>query len=175
MDIMELIKSRRSIRSFEDKEIPKELIEKIIEAGAWAPSAINMQPWKFIAITNKKVISDIANAILVQMGADPLVQERKKTMKDPIFYSAPLLVVVLKKKENKWSEIDCALAAQNMMLLAHSEGIGSCMIGRIKRIDASEFIEVAEGFEVHSSIVFGYPAETPEARERKEDIVEWVG
>ena len=81
MDIMELIKSRRSIRSFEDKEIPKELIEKIIEAGAWAPSAINMQPWKFIAITNKKVISDIANAILVQMGADPLVQERKKTMK----------------------------------------------------------------------------------------------
>jgi len=174
MDIMELIKSRRSIRSFEDKELPKGLIEKIIEAGSWAPSAINMQPWKFIAVTNKEVITDMANAVLVKMGADPLVQERKKTMKDPIFYSAPLLAVILKEKENNWSGIDCALASQNMMLLAHSEGLGSCMIGRIKRIDASQFVKIPEGYEVHSSVVFGYPAETPEPGERKKDILEWV-
>jgi len=175
MGIIDTIKSRRSIRAYQDKPVPGEVIEKIVEAGKWAPSGMNMQPWKFIVVANKEIISRISKAILEKVITDPLVQERMKTKTDVIFYSAPLLVVILKEKESKWAEIDCALAAENMMLCASSEGIGSCMIGRIKQIQAKEFLKIEKGYEVHSSIVFGYPAEQPAAKERKQGVVEWVG
>ena len=135
--VIEAIKSRRAIRSFEDKPIPDSAIETLLEAATYAPSAINIQPWKFTIITNKdamKNLSDTAKPALIRMlpdvGDEGLVG-LKKRLSDPkynIFYNAPLLIFVSGIK-SAYSVYDCSMAAQNMMLAAYSLGLGSCWIG----------------------------------------------
>ena len=90
---------------------------------------------------------------------------------DPIFYQAPLLILFVGEKDNYWIEQDSVLSVQNMMLYAHSVGLGSCMIGRIRylenRKDALEDLGVPENCRILTSVVFGYPEKVPEVRDRK--------
>ena len=101
--VLEAIKSRRAIRSYEDKPVPESAIQTMLEAATYAPSAINVQPWKFTLITNKaemKHLSDVAKPALIRalpdVGDEGLVG-LKKRLSDPnynIFHNAPLLIFV---------------------------------------------------------------------------------
>jgi nitroreductase len=132
--VIEAIKSRRAIRSYEDKPVSESAIQTMLEAATYAPSAINVQPWKFTIVTNKaemKRLSDIAKPMLVRMlpdvGDEGLVG-LKKRLSDPnynIFYNAPLLIFVSGLK-SPYAVYDCSMAAQNMMLAAYTLGVGSC-------------------------------------------------
>lgn len=175
------IKERRAIRSYKDKEIEKEKIKEIIDAGLWAPSARNLQPWKFIIITNKELIKEIGKKIQNKLIDNPrysFVKERAKTKDDAIFYSAPLVVFILGDKENKWAKIDCSLAAENMMLAAKSLGLGSCPIGMARFLmeekDIVEILKFPEDYDLMLTLVFGYPKEKPKPKERNKNVVEWV-
>jgi nitroreductase len=173
--ILEAIKSRRAIRSYEDKPVPDSAIQTMLEAATYAPSAINIQPWKFTIITNKtemKRLSDIAKPALIRalpdVGDEGLVG-LKKRLSDPqfnIFYNAPLLIFVSGAKST-YAVYDCSMAAQNMMLAAYSLGIGSCWIGTAVSTANSPKVKadlgVPEDHEVHAAIIFGYPKETPKA------------
>jgi nitroreductase len=180
-DVMRAIKERRSIREFEDREIEKEKVEQIIEAGIWAPSARNMQPWKFILVKDKKLIKEMDRAVKEKVIDNPryyFVKERAKTREDVIFYSAPLVVFILGEKENHWSTIDCSLAAENMMLAAYSLGIGSCMIGMARHLKGEKILERLKfppGYDFVLAVAFGYPKERPAPKERKRNITSWIG
>ena len=201
-EIMANIKSRRSRRAFLEKSIPEEIIEEILEAGRYAPSALNKQPWKFIVISNKDVIRQLSGIVrstmiklmpllrLLRMFQPPLRDPQamgaiKKTIStdgDTVFYKAPLLILIAAAKNaSRYSAKDCSLASQNMMLYAHSLGISSCFIGRGDFLamskEAKKITGLPPGHIIHSALIFGYaPAgETAPAPQRqKNNIINWV-
>jgi nitroreductase len=167
--VIEALKSRRAIRSFEDNPVPDSAIQTMLEAATYAPSAINIQPWKFTIITNKelmKQLSDTAKPVLIRMlpdVGDEGLMGLKKRLSDPnynIFYNAPLLIFVSGIK-SPYAIYDCSMAAQNMMLAAFTLGVGSCWIGTAVRLANDPKVKTELGVpndhEVHAAIVFGYP------------------
>jgi nitroreductase len=167
--VIEVIKSRRAIRSYEDKPVSESAIQTMLEAATYAPSAINIQPWKFTIITNKeamKQLSDTAKPALLRMlpdvGDEGLVG-LKKQLANPqynIFYNAPLLIFVSGIK-SPYAIYDCSMAAQNMMLAAYTLGIGSCWIGTAVGLANDPKVKanlgVPEDHDVHAAVIFGYP------------------
>jgi len=167
--VLEAIKSRRAIRSYEDKPVPESAIQTMLEAATYAPSAINVQPWKFTIITNKaemKRLSDVAKPGLIRalpdVGDEGLVGLKKRLL-DPnynLFYNAPLLIFVSGAK-SPYVVYDCSMAAQNMMLAAYTLGIGSCWIGTAiptandPKIKPS--LGIPEDHDAHAAVIFGYP------------------
>ena len=170
--VLKTIRERRSVRSYKPDKVPDEMIDKIIEAGLYAPSGMNRQPVIILAITRKDVRDRLSKLNASIMGTDT----------DP-FYGAPAVLVVLAKKEGCPTYIyDGTLAMENMMLAAHSLGLGSCWIHRAKK----EF-ESPEGKELLKSLgiegeyegigncIVGYPKDVPEASERKAGRVFKIG
>lgn len=181
--VMEAIKSRRAIRSFEDKPVPDAAIQTMLEAATYAPSAINIQPWKFTIVTNREVmkhLSDAAKPALIGMlpdVGDEGLMGLKKRLSDPqynIFYNAPLLIFISGIK-SPYVVYDCSMAAQNMMLVAYTLGLGSCWIGTAVGIANSPKVKselgVPEDHEVHAAIIFGYPKGIPKAPLKRPAVV----
>lgn len=163
LSILELIKSRRSVREFEDKEIPEEIIEEILEAGRWAPSGLNNQPWRFIVVKEP----DIKN----KLG--------EFTRYSKIIENAKIAIVVFlenKKSYDRTKDIQAIGACiQNMLLQAHSRGIGACWIGEIlnRRKEVEKFFSVPESFELMAVIAAGYPQKRKRTstREKLEELI----
>jgi len=201
--IMTNIKSRRSRRGFLERRIPDDIIREIIEAGRYAPSALNKQPWKFIVITNKPVIKKLSSIVkkktLRIIRFLPLLKLLKPALKDPqvmgaikktvsadsdtVFYDAPLLMVIAAdKRGGHFVAKDCALASQNMMLYAHSVGISSCFIGRADLLmmskEAKGIIGLPPHHVIQAALVFGYVAQDKDApsapARRKDNVIKWV-
>lgn len=120
-DILEKIKTRRSIRKFKSDMVPKDIIDKIIEAGLYAASGMNTQTPIIIAVTDKETRDKLSkvNAELMNTNNDP-------------FYGAPVVLVVLARKKRSTCVYDGSLVMGNLMLAAHELGIGSCWIHRAR-------------------------------------------
>ncbi|MBL7054315.1 nitroreductase family protein [Candidatus Woesearchaeota archaeon] len=178
-EIIKTIKERRSIRAYESKPVEKEKIDQILECGMWGPSAKNDQKWHFTVITNKEILGKVT-AMRVQAETDKnsMMVQRAKTMEDPVLYNAPLYVVITAPEDYNYADIDGSIAAHNMILTAHSLGLGSCYIGTVKILkDNKEFkrlLQVPEGHKIVITIVFGYAKEEPEPKERNRDVVSWI-
>lgn len=170
-NIIEVIKSRRSIKKFKPDMISKEIIEQIVEAGTYAPTGKNRQSPIIIAITNKEVRDKLSKLNAEILG----------TTKDP-FYNAPVVLVVLADKTKDTYVYDGSLVMGNLMLAAHSLGIGSCWIHRAK-----EEFERPEGKEILKSLgiegeyegighcVLGYfDGEYPKTSPRKKDWIYYL-
>jgi oxygen-insensitive NAD(P)H nitroreductase len=170
-NIIEVIKGRRSIKKFKPDMISKEIIEQIVEAGTYAPTGKNRQSPIIIAITNKEVRDKLSKLNAEILG----------TTKDP-FYNAPVVLVVLADKTKDTYVYDGSLVMGNLMLAAHSLGIGSCWIHRAK-----EEFERPEGKEILKSLgiegeyegighcILGYiDGEYPKISPRKKDWVYYI-
>ena len=169
-EVIKNIKERRSIRKYEDKMIPKEIIEKILEAGTYAPSGMGRQSSIIIAITNKEVRDKLSklNAQIMGVESDP-------------FYGAPVVLVVLGKKDIPTYIYDGSLVMENLMLSANSLGIGSCWIHRAK-----EEFETEEGKEILKSLgiedeyegighcILGYKDEEGTLKPRKDNYIYYI-
>ena len=129
MEAIENLVTRRSIRKFRSDMVPKEVIEKIIEAGTYAPTGMNRQSPIIIAVTNKELRDRLSAQNAKIMGADI----------DP-FYNAPCVICVLADKQRSTAVEDGSLAIGNMCLAAHSLGLASCWIHRCRQV-----FESAEG------------------------------
>lgn len=135
-EVLKAIKERRSIRKFKPDMVPKELIDQIIEAGIYAPSAKDLQDVIIVAVTNKEIRDKLSawNAEIAGRSVDP-------------FYGGPVVLVVLAKADEPNHLYDGPLVLQNMMLAAHSLGLGSIWIHRAK-----EEFEKPEGKELLNSL-----------------------
>ena len=187
--VLSCIYGRRSIRNFTPEQIPAEIIEEIIKAGTYAPSAVNKQPWRFVVVQNRELIHRYAEQAkkgwlkLYQDSDDPERQGLVKFMsslKTDIFYDAPVLMLVFSSPDAFRGDIDCTLAAGNMMLAAHSMGIGSCWIGLAMALGSDpaflEEIGVPQDHTLVAPLIFGYPEKkNPRAPARKGDVVlKWI-
>jgi nitroreductase len=142
MDVFEAIEERRSIRKYQNTSVPREKLEKILEAGRLAPSARNYEPWHFIAVTD----AEKRKALSGGTWANFLTQ-------------APLVIVACgdKKASPDWYAIDVALAVENMILTAVSIGLGTCCVGSFKEKDIKTALKIPDNFEVLVMLAVGYP------------------
>jgi len=171
MKILEIIKNRRSIRKFQKKEVPKEIIDELIEALIWAPSAGNLQSRKFYFIFNQRIKEDLAKASRDQwsfIAKAPLVIVGCTNNKPAGYYG--------EKGKNLYSICDVALSIQNLMLLAHSEGLGSVWVGAFNEKEVSKILNLPENLKAIAIIPVGYPAEKPSPPPRisKENAIKFI-
>jgi len=160
MDVLEAIKTRRSIRKYEKRPVPEELLEKILEAGRWAPSASNAQPWNFIVLRDEGVRREVAR-----------VSTYGKFLAE-----APLgIAVVVDPQASTHPVEDGAIATQNMLLAAHALGLGTCWIGSYEsdyEEKVKKILGIPENKRLLSLISVGFPAESRKSeREELREIV----
>lgn len=171
-EVLNKIKTRRSIRKFKSDMIPKEILEQIMEAGIYAASGMNTQNTIVVAVTNKEIRDKMSKANAAVMGA---------TDRDP-FYGAPVVLVVLANKGRGTIVYDGSLVMGNLMLAAHELGIGSCWIHRAKEVfEQPEWKEwlaslgIEGEYEGIGNCVLGYvDGEYPDILARKEGRMFWV-
>ena len=163
--------SRRSIRKFTDEMVPDEVIEKIIQAGTYAPTGMGKQSPIIIAVTNREVRDKLSalNASVMGGKGDP-------------FYGAPVVLVVLADKSIPTYLYDGSLVMGNLMNAAHDLGVGSCWIHRAKEEFASEEgkailkeLGIEGDYEGIGNCILGYAdGPEPEAKPRKENYAYWI-
>ena len=164
--------TRRSCRAYKPDMISEDVLDRIIEAGKYAPTGRNRQAPIIIAVTNREMRDRMSKLNAAVMGVDS----------DP-FYGAPVVLVVLAKKEVPTYVYDGSLVMGNLMNAAHSEGIGSCWIHRAREVFASEegkeilsYLGIEDEYEGIGNCILGYPVseDTPIAQPRKEDYVYYI-
>ena len=151
--IIQLIKQRRSIRNFKEKEIDKETLKEIIQTGKYAPSAMNKQPWHFIIVSNEEKKRELSKGLFSRFIKD-----------------APIAIFGCAHKDRiggSWSRISTAIALQNMVIAGWAMGIGSCWIGDFNEDKVRQLLNIPKNYNVVSIIPFGYPAKIPKPRQKK--------
>ena len=180
-NVVNAILTRRSVRAFTDKQIKKEDLDVILKCASYAPSAMNTQNWHFTAIRDAAFIEKVNGWIVseIRESGNPNLEGILERSNGKIFRDAPCVVVVSTEKGDRFGIINASAATQNMLLAAHSLGLGSCWIGTVgilgtsKRADyyASE-LKVPKGYAPFFGITLGYSAsETLEAAPRREGVV----
>ncbi|RJO63815.1 MAG: nitroreductase family protein [Candidatus Omnitrophota bacterium] len=157
MNVLALIKSRRSIRKYK-KQIPSDrIIHSVLEAGRWAPSGLNNQPWRFFVVKDNAAKNKLASF----------------TKYSRVIKEAPLIIVIcLNLKDSYHREKDLmAIGAyiQNMLLQAHASGLGACWLGEIlnKKEEVAHGLCLPKGFELVAVVSLGYPDEFIKAGKRR--------
>lgn len=179
MDLIEALETRRSIRNFQDRPVECEVITKLITLATQAPSAMNAQPWAFVVITDKNKLEEYSTRakefLLSNMDLHPLMEKYRPLLSRKafnIFYKAPVVVAIYAKPEGPAPDDDTCLAAQNFMLAAHNEGLGTCWIGFSKDFlnlgEVKAELGVPAEYTAAAPMILGYPATQPPAMPRKE-------
>ena len=158
METLEAIFTRRSIRKYEKKIISDEILQNLLRAACHAPSAGNQQPWHFVVLDNRKIL----NVIDTFHPSGKMLKEADKA----ILVCGDLH---LEKFKGYWM-IDCAAAAENILLAAHSLGIGSCWLGLYPRkarvTGMRKLLSIPTHIIPFALISLGYPAEIKTREER---------
>jgi nitroreductase len=157
MDVFEAIQKRRSIRLFVRRAIEPEKLQRVLEAGRLAPSARNMQNWRFISVHDQNLRNKLMDASKTQyfVGQAPAVIVGCGTMTD----------YVMSCGQHAYS-INVAIAMTQMMLQAVEEGLGTCWVGAFDEEKVKELLSIPEDTRVVGLLPIGYPGEKPDARTR---------
>ncbi|HII85489.1 TPA: nitroreductase [Candidatus Bathyarchaeota archaeon] len=154
MSLIDLMLSRRSIRRYENKDIPEEVLKQILEAGRQAPSAANRQPIRFVIMNDDDMLKNLC---------DTLVSRFVKAAPAAIVGCADVKSLLT----GKWAIVDATIAMQNMVIAAWTLGIGSCWIGACKEEKVKELLKIPDKWKVVALVTLGYPAEQPKPRKKK--------
>ena len=158
MDVSQAIKSRRSIRLYQEKEIEKEKLDKVLEAARLAPSANNRQEWKFIVVKDKDTRERVADAASGQtfIGQAPIVIVACATESQSIMTCGQPRYTV-----------DVSIAMSFMILQAQEVGLGTCWIGAFNESSVKEILGIPDDIRVVAITPLGYPIQEPAASQRK--------
>jgi nitroreductase len=168
-DLMDIIKTRRSIRRFQEKDVPDETLNRLLEAARWAPSWANTQCWHFVVVKDASIKKKIQETLSDRNPSSLAVVK------------APVLLVVcgrLKKsgfyndryptKFGDWFMYDLGLASQNLCLTAHDSGLGTVIVGLFDHDRVGDIIKMPPGYEALVLIPLGYPDHEPSPPKRRE-------
>ncbi|MGC8717790.1 MAG: nitroreductase family protein [bacterium] len=164
MDVYEAIKTRRSVRAYQEKEVPEDVIKRILEAARLAPSAGNRQQWKFIVVRDSKLREKLIPAVNNQYFVG----------------QAPVIIVAVALEPDRVMScevpayaVDLAIAVDHITLAATAEGLGTCWIGAFSQSEVKRILNIPPHYKVVTLIPLGYPADSPRTKSRKplEEIV----
>lgn len=160
MDAITALKTRHSIRAFESRPIPKEIVEDIVDCGRLAASAINIQPWEFVVVTAPEMLRKVADA----------------TDHGRFIAEAAACIAVITQTTKYYLE-DGSAATQNMLVAANAHGVGTCWVAGDKKAYAPAVCRILgapEPYKLVSLIALGYPAESPVKPKRPlADVLHW--
>jgi len=176
---------RRSIREFTAQQVNRDTLQSLVDAAIQAPSAMNEQPWRFTIVTDRARLDRIAHSaksfMRMIIAADPDSAPASALLHNEdfkIFYNAPALIVISAPAQKHWTTENCALAAQNLMLAAHAEGLGSCWIGFAQSWlgtpEGKRALELPEEFTPVAPIIVGYPKSRVPAIPRSAASIQWL-
>jgi nitroreductase len=144
MDVFEAIRTRESVRSYQDRLVPTEVLEKILEAGRTAPSARNIQPWHFVVVTDQQRRTALSTGKYAKF-----------------LQNTPVVIAGLGDREAspEWHVVDVTIAMENMVLAATAEGLGTCWIGSFHESEVKAALNIPEKWEVVAMLALGYQKE----------------
>lgn len=167
--MLDVIISRQSERGYYQREVEKDKLERILEAGRMSPSASNSQPWKFIVVSEPELRKKLADACAArELGFNNFIDQ------------APVLIVIVRErpklisraggalKNKDYSLIDIGAAAENICLQALAEGLGTCIIGWFNEKKVKELLDVPHSRRAELVITLGYPSGSYKHKNRKE-------
>lgn len=179
MDFFELVKHRQSTRAFDrEKVVPREVIDRILEAARMAPSACNAQPWHFIVVDEPELKDKVADAASAKLlGMNHFTKQ------------APVHIIIVEEKVNISSGIggivkdkhfaflDIGIAAAHICLGAEAEGLGSCILGWFAEKKMKKLLNVPDNRRIVLDIVIGYPAQPLREKKRKpaDEVISYNG
>lgn len=157
MSVFDTIKDRRSIRVYKGERIPKDKLEKLLEAARLAPSAANRQNWKFIVVENEQIKNQLVTACNNQAFVG----------------TASHVIAGIGDSSQKWHQVDLAIALEHVVLEAVELELGTCWIGAFNEDEVKKILKIPQDKKVVALLTVGVPAESPTARPRKamEEIV----
>jgi nitroreductase len=160
MEFYEAVQKRLSVRSYKPDPVPEEVLNRVLEAGRLAPSAKNLQPWKFIVVTDPAIRQALVPACKGQgsVGQAPVV-----------ICGCAIEAQVWKGMGGYWSAeaVDLTIAIEHMILAAAAEGLGTCWIGAFIEAEVRKVLAIPEGVKPIALTPLGYPAVDSKPRPRK--------
>lgn len=168
-EFMEVVKGRRSVRNYEPRDIPEELLNELFEAVRWSPSWANTQCWELVVVKDSGLKQRLQETMAKGNPATKSIVE------------APVVIAVCGKTESAgyykgqvttkfgdWIMFDLGLATQTLCLTAHDLGLGTVIVGLFDHEKAKEVLGVPQGYELVTLITLGYPSKVPSAPKRRE-------
>lgn len=184
---IETIMKRRSVRLYESKPVPRDILQTLIDAGNMAPTGGNAQNWRFVVVEDRGFKEKLLSLGIpryrkwMEKAPEALAEMRKEIdakVSDPIYYDAPAVVFVI--GAGMTSDLDTPMVCENIMVAARSLGIGSCWVyfGQLALDDqeARDALEIREGEKVYGPILLGYPrdGEFPAPPPKKGAVIKWI-
>lgn len=186
MDILKVIKNRRTVRHYTKEKVPINIIKNILEAGRWAPSAHNLQPWRFVVVSRSMYINKIADMLwekadqllagfnIIMRDAAQVIKQTKCVI---LVYDDMSIVKRLKKFGSPYSEIadeyemqSISAAIQNMLLCAHSKNMGAAWLG-IAIFCANEINEIMkQNGRLVAIVTLGFPQNEQKSYSKRKDV-----
>lgn len=167
-NFIDLIKSRRTIRQFRQEEIPENILLELTDLGRLAPSAANLQPLEFLIVNEpearKRVFPWLRWAAYINPAGNP------QPGQEPAAY---ILILVNTRIRQNGYEYDVGAAAENIILGALSQGIGSCWLISIDRDRLRNILEIPDWYKIDSVLALGYPAESPVVEDLEDSVKYW--
>ena len=183
MELMQAIEKRRSVRAYKPDPVEQAKIQAIMNAAVMAPTGMNAQAWAFGIIEDAALLEDINRRVKVfllsKLDEWPWLTRYEEHFRNPessIFYKAPAVVIIYAKNDSQVAQIDCCLAAENLMLAATDLGLGTCWMGFASFVlttpEANKELGVPEGYMAIAPIAVGYPAdESPVPEKNPPEVI----
>jgi nitroreductase len=156
LDVFDVVKLRKSVRAYDSKPVPNDILCKILETAQLAPSASNRQPWHFIVVTDKTKREKLSKSVYAKFFAE-----------------APVVIVGCGDEEAspKWYRVDVTIALEHIVLAATSEGLGTCWVGSFDESLLRELLKIPENYKVVALLAVGYPKEKLDLKKKTEPSV----
>lgn len=183
-ETLKVIKERRSVRLYKSEQVKLEELKEVVEAGIYAPSGNNKQPWHFSIVQNKGLIDEMNIKIKEDLKNNDNEDSKKlgNNEKFHVFYNAPTVIIVSGDESVYTSNMDCSAATENILLAAQSINLGTCWIGFMDNLfngknddKYSEKLQIPKGYKPKQAIAIGYKKiENTKAALRKENSVSYI-
>jgi len=164
--IYEKIVNRRTIRRYQGRKVPKEILIKCVDAARLSPSAANRQPLKYVIVNDERLLKDVFNTL---RWAGYLPEFSHSEEETPRAY----IIILLDKNISEKADHDAGIVAMSISLVAHDEGLGSCILGAVDRDSLRKALRIPENLEILLVVSLGYPAESPVVENMKGDDVKY--
>jgi nitroreductase len=184
MELLKAIYERRAVRDYLSTPIDESTIRRLIDAAVQAPSAVNQQPWLFTVVLDQHKLDELSVAsktFMLETQPNLRASGHFHMLNDPdfqIFYHAPVLILISAESSAAWHTEDCALAAENLMLAACEQGLGSCWIGfaqgYLNTTAGKKLLGLPSASVAVAPIILGKPKSPPPQVPRKSPRIEWV-